>query len=141
MKLLISSALFYLRSNSLDLHASMEELITYVRGSHIVFGGASMVFGVLALVLRKGSTQHIRSGVLFFWAMFGVFITALYLSYMKTIFYFLWEFLAFTWLSSVSFHSLMFEENRSVTFIKRFIFLRQSFTPECWFLHSFRVVL
>ena len=63
----------------------MEELITYVRGSHIVFGGASMVFGVLALVLRKSSTQHIRSGVLFFWAMFGAFITALYLSYMKTI--------------------------------------------------------
>ncbi len=47
---------------------------------HIIAGGLGLVVGLLALIFRKGSRNHIRSGNIFFYAMLVATISAIYLS-------------------------------------------------------------
>ncbi|MBC8153887.1 MAG: DUF2306 domain-containing protein [Bacteroidetes bacterium] len=43
---------------------------------HIASGFTALTVGVVPMVAQKGGKLHKRSGTVFFWAMFGVFITA-----------------------------------------------------------------
>ena len=43
---------------------------------HIASGFTSLTVGLIPMVVKKGSRVHVLSGKIFFWAMFGVFITA-----------------------------------------------------------------
>lgn len=44
---------------------------------HIASGTAALAAGVGAMIGRKGGKNHSRWGLLYFWAMFGIFVSAL----------------------------------------------------------------
>lgn len=43
---------------------------------HIASGFTALTVGIVPMVAQKGSKLHKQSGTVFFWAMFGVFVTA-----------------------------------------------------------------
>ncbi len=45
--------------------------------SHIAFGTVCLISGIIPMISKKGGKLHRQTGKLFFWSMFGIFITAL----------------------------------------------------------------
>ena len=44
-------------------------------GIHVLFGLAAVIFGVIAMLSNKGRGRHSNFGLIYFWCLFGVFIT------------------------------------------------------------------
>jgi hypothetical protein len=44
-------------------------------GVHVLFGLAAVVAGAIAMLSKKGRGQHSNFGLVYFWCLFGVFIT------------------------------------------------------------------
>lgn len=51
---------------------------------HIAAGTAALTTGTLSMINRKGGKAHSVTGLIFFWAMVFVFITAVYMSLVKS---------------------------------------------------------
>ena len=47
---------------------------------HIISGVIALASAVSALSFKKGKNRHILSGKIFFWAMLGIFVTAIPMS-------------------------------------------------------------
>ncbi|MEL6389829.1 MAG: hypothetical protein AAFQ02_06680 [Bacteroidota bacterium] len=62
----------------------MELVLRLVLICHIAFGFTSLGSGLVSIILRKGGTGHKRSGLLFFYGMLGVVITAFVISISKS---------------------------------------------------------
>lgn len=45
--------------------------------AHVAFGLTSVVAGAVAMLSRKGAGRHPRAGAVYFWALCGVFVTAI----------------------------------------------------------------
>ena len=43
---------------------------------HIMCGFTALVVGLIPMLSKKGNTLHINTGKIYFWAMFGVFLTS-----------------------------------------------------------------
>lgn len=44
-------------------------------GIHVLFGLAAVIAGAIAMLSKKGRGQHSKFGLVYFWCLFGVFIT------------------------------------------------------------------
>jgi hypothetical protein len=44
-------------------------------GIHVLFGLAAAIAGVIAMLSKKGRGRHSNFGLIYFWCLFGVFIT------------------------------------------------------------------
>ncbi|MBK7426842.1 MAG: DUF2306 domain-containing protein [Saprospiraceae bacterium] len=62
----------------------METLLQIALIIHIIAGMSALVCGLIALLLRKGSSRHKLNGNIFFYSMIGVAITALFISAFKS---------------------------------------------------------
>ncbi len=62
----------------------MESLLKIALILHIIAGMSALVCGLIALLLRKGSSGHKLNGNIFFYSMMGVAITALFISAFKS---------------------------------------------------------
>ena len=60
-----------------------ETLDTVLTTLHIVCGFTALVTGVVAIIATKGKLLHNRSGLLYFYSMLGVVVTALIISILK----------------------------------------------------------
>lgn len=58
----------------------MKEFIQYTLYFHAFSGGIALLFGILAILTKKGSKRHIQSGEIYFYAMLFVAITGLIVS-------------------------------------------------------------
>lgn len=63
----------------------MNLLITILLILHVLSGFTALVTGGLASFTKKGGNGHRRSGRWYFWAMTGVFVTAIALSILKSL--------------------------------------------------------
>lgn len=52
------------------------EIYTIILWAHIVSGFTALLVGLIPMVTPKGSRKHIISGRIYFYAMFGVFLTS-----------------------------------------------------------------
>lgn len=43
---------------------------------HVICGFTALIVGLIPMLSKKGSTLHINTGKIYFWAMFGVFLTS-----------------------------------------------------------------
>jgi uncharacterized membrane protein len=50
---------------------------------HIVIALTAVVAGVVAMLSQKGAGIHVRFGTIYFWSLFGVFVSATALSFMR----------------------------------------------------------
>ena len=50
---------------------------------HVLFGIAAVVNGAIAMLSKKGPGRHATFGRLYFWSLFGVFITMAVLSFLR----------------------------------------------------------
>ena len=50
---------------------------------HVLFGLAAVIAGVVAMLSKKGRGRHSISGTIYFWCLFGVFVTMSTLSFMR----------------------------------------------------------
>jgi uncharacterized membrane protein len=62
---------------------STDPIFLTVVGVHIVFGLASVVAGAVAMLSNKGRGRHSNFGTIYFWCLFGVFVTMSALSFMR----------------------------------------------------------
>lgn len=60
----------------------MEKIFPTLLILHIIGGGAGLVFGTIAAVVKKGSKPHLIAGIVFFWAMLTASLSALVLSWL-----------------------------------------------------------
>jgi hypothetical protein len=61
-------------------YSNMDLLFKIILAIHIGGGTASLLAGLVALIVRKGRNTHRLAGKIFFWGMTIVFITAIYMS-------------------------------------------------------------
>ncbi|WP_292358777.1 hypothetical protein [Mesorhizobium sp.] len=54
-----------------------------VVGVHVLFGLAAVATGIAAMLAQKGRGRHSRFGIIYFWCLFGVFVTMSALSLMR----------------------------------------------------------
>lgn len=74
----------------------MEKFIQISTIIHIVAGSAALLFGALAIFLKKNTPKHKPVGKVYFWSMTIIFITGVYLSIFKNnIFLFLIAFFTY----------------------------------------------
>lgn len=52
-------------------------------GIHVLFGLAAVITGAVAMLSRKGRGRHSNFGTIYFWWLFGVFVTMSALSFMR----------------------------------------------------------
>lgn len=64
----------------------MHDIIRY---SHVALGIICLISGIIPMVSKKGGKLHRQVGKLFFWSMFGIFITALLLLFLYRFNFFL----------------------------------------------------
>jgi uncharacterized membrane protein len=57
--------------------------IVYVLPLHVVLGFLSLITGLLVFLLKKGTSNHIQIGKVYFIAMLGVFLTSIWVSVLK----------------------------------------------------------
>src|SRR5512132_1978583 len=50
---------------------------------HVLFGLTAVIAGVVAMLSKKGRGRHSISGTIYFWCLFGVFVTMSTLSFMR----------------------------------------------------------
>ncbi len=94
---------------------------------HIVAGGVSLLTGLGALVLRNRTPLHKPVGRIYFWSMAVIFITALYLSYIKSN-VFLWCVACFSFYAALTAY-------RSLRLKK--LHLQQKPAPVDWVIEAF----
>ncbi len=72
---------------------------TFIRIStiiHVISGSLALLFGVLAIMLKKNTPKHKPVGKVYFWSMTVIFVTGVYLSVFKNnIFLFLIAFFTY----------------------------------------------
>lgn len=61
----------------------METLFSILLVIHIASGFTALIVGIIPMIARKGGKLHNRSGKIYFWAMFGVFISSQPMAYIK----------------------------------------------------------
>ncbi|WP_256752880.1 hypothetical protein [Mesorhizobium sp. Mes31] len=54
-----------------------------VVGGHVLFGLAAAITGAVAMLSQKGYGRHSNFGIIYFWCLFGVFVTMSVLSLMR----------------------------------------------------------
>lgn len=59
------------------------ELYTIVLWAHIIAGFTALLVGLVPMLTKKGSRKHVVSGRIYFYAMFGVFLTSSLMFSMK----------------------------------------------------------
>jgi len=52
-------------------------------GVHVLFGLAAVITGAAAMLSKKGRGRHSKFGTIYFWCLFGVFVTMSALSFMR----------------------------------------------------------
>lgn len=62
---------------------SADPLFLGVVGVHVVFGVCAVAAGAAAMLSPKGRGRHSRFGVMYFWSLFGLFVTMGILSFMR----------------------------------------------------------
>ena len=62
---------------------STDPVFLAIVGVHIVFGLASVIAGAAAMLSNKGRGRHSNFGTIYFWCLFGVFVTMSALSFMR----------------------------------------------------------
>ena len=50
---------------------------------HIISGFSALIVGLIPMFTAKGGKNHVQSGKVYFWAMFGVFMTSNFMFFMK----------------------------------------------------------
>lgn len=50
---------------------------------HIVIALTAVVAGLVAMLSQKGAATHVRFGTIYFWSVFGIFVSATALSFMR----------------------------------------------------------
>jgi len=63
----------------------MEWIYQFALIVHIIAGMTALVAGLIAIISRKGMQMHKASGLVFFWGMMLVCISAIYISLLKNI--------------------------------------------------------
>ncbi len=61
----------------------MEAIFNVLLISHIICGSISIITGPIPAITQKGGKWHNQTGMIYFWAMTGVFITCIPMSFMK----------------------------------------------------------
>ncbi len=62
----------------------MDDLFHIVRSIHILNGAVALVIAPLAMMTVKGGLWHRRWGKIYFWAMFGVAVTAVVMCFLRS---------------------------------------------------------
>ena len=62
---------------------SVDPVFLAVVGVHVLFGLAAVIAGAVAMLSRKGRGRHSNFGTIYFWCLFGVFVTMSALSFMR----------------------------------------------------------
>ena len=62
---------------------STDPVFLAIVGVHVLFGIAALITGAGAMLSRKGRGRHSTLGTVYFWCLFGVFVTASVLSFMR----------------------------------------------------------
>jgi uncharacterized membrane protein len=52
-------------------------------GIHVLFGLSAVIAGAVAMLSNKGRGRHSRFGTIYFWSLFGVFVTMSALSFIR----------------------------------------------------------
>lgn len=55
----------------------MDLMQKYALWLHILAGGIALILGLVSMIAQKGSSLHVKSGRIYYWAMVIIFITAL----------------------------------------------------------------
>ena len=61
----------------------MKDLIQNILYFHAFSGGIALISGITAIVTKKGSRPHIKSGNIYFWSMLSVIITGLIVGFFR----------------------------------------------------------
>jgi hypothetical protein len=64
---------------------STEPIFLIVVGFHVLFGLGAVIIGIVTMMSRKGRGRHSSFGTIYFWCLFGVFVTMGALSFMRWI--------------------------------------------------------
>jgi hypothetical protein len=62
---------------------STDPVFLGIVGVHVVFGVAAVITGAAAMLSNKGRGRHANFGAIYFWCLFGVFVTMSALSFMR----------------------------------------------------------
>ena len=62
---------------------SVDPVFLAIVGVHILFGVAAVIAGAVAMLSKKGRGRHSNLGTIYFWCLFGVFVTMSALSFMR----------------------------------------------------------
>lgn len=62
---------------------STDPIFLAIVGVHVLFGLAAVIAGVVAMLSKKGRGRHSNWGTLYFWFLFGVFVTMSVLSFRR----------------------------------------------------------
>ena len=62
---------------------STDPLFLSIVAIHVLFGIAAVVNGAIAMLSKKGTGRHATFGRLYFWSLFGVFVTMAVLSFLR----------------------------------------------------------
>ncbi len=62
---------------------SSDPVFLAVVGVHVLFGLAAVITGAVAMLSQKGRGRHSNFGMIYFWSLFGVFVTMSALSSMR----------------------------------------------------------
>lgn len=62
---------------------STEPVFLAIVGIHILLGLAAVIVGAVAMLSKKGRGRHPSIGTVYFWCLFGVFVTMTALSFMR----------------------------------------------------------
>ena len=62
---------------------SSDPVLLEIVGVHVVFGIATVIVGAVAMLSNKGRGRHSNFGTVYFWCLFGVFVTMSALSFIR----------------------------------------------------------
>jgi uncharacterized membrane protein len=62
---------------------STDPVFLAIVGIHVLFGLAAVIAGAMTMFSRKGRGRHSNLGTIYFWCLFGVFVTMSALSFMR----------------------------------------------------------
>ncbi len=66
----------------------MEKFIHWTVIVHVICGFAALVTGIVAFLLRKNTPKHKKAGIVYFYLMTVIFVTAIFLSIVKSMLFF-----------------------------------------------------
>jgi uncharacterized membrane protein len=62
---------------------STDRVFVAIIGAHVLFGLAALITGAVAMLSKKGRGRHANLGTVYFWCLFGVFVTMSTLSFIR----------------------------------------------------------